>query len=163
MAVAELTVRRLAPDDAESLRCFYNGLSARSKRLFHPLGDEAAEERCREIVEHNRPDASTNYDLVAVAGGLVVGWCFLWERDGKPGEAAFGLGVADDMQGVGLGNRLMEAVLAAARPRGFRLICLSVVQDNVVAQHLYEKHGFVRTGSYVGRDGLDYFSMEKTD
>ena len=159
----EPEIRRLALDDAEALRRFYNGLSVRSKRLFHPLGDEAAEERCKEIVENNRPGASPNCDLVAVAGDLIVGWCFLWVRDGKPGEASFGLGVADDMQGIGLGNKLMAAVLAAARPQGFKLICLSVVQDNVIAQHLYEKHGFVRSGSYVGRDGLDYFSMQKEE
>jgi ribosomal protein S18 acetylase RimI-like enzyme len=153
------TIRRLVPGDAAALCRFYNGLSARSKRLFHPLGDETTEERCRAVAEENDPTRDTKLDLIAASGDGIVGWGFLWGRDGAPGEATFGLAVADDVQGRGLGRRLMASVLDGGAGRGLERITLTVVQDNAIAQRLYEGMSFVRTGEFVGQDGLPYFSM----
>ena len=155
------TLRRLDPANAGALRSFYNGLSARSKRLFRPLGARATLEQCRRLADANRPGRDTKYDLVAVLGHAVVGWGFLWNGHKQEDMATLGLGVADAWQGRGLGRRLMAAVFDAAPGRGLSCIELTVVQDNAVAQRLYESFGFARTGELVGVDGLPYFRMTK--
>jgi putative acetyltransferase len=155
------TLRRLGPADADALHSFYNGLSARSKRLFRPLGARATLEQCRRLADANRPGQDTKVDLVAVSGQAIVGWGFLWNGHEWPEVATLGLGVADDWQGRGLGRRLMAAVLDAAPGRGLSCIELTVVQDNAVAQRLYESFGFARAGELVGVDDLPYFRMTK--
>jgi len=155
----EPLIRRLTPDDAAALGGFYDGLSDRAKRLFRPLGIKSTPEQCRDVAEGNLPAADTHFDLIAMLGDRLVGWAFLWNQADKPGEAALGLAVADDVQGRGIGRRLMAALMAAARARRLRRINLTVVQDNLAAQRLYEECGFIRTGSLTGSDGLDYFSM----
>jgi putative acetyltransferase len=154
-------LRRLGPADAEALCSFYNGLSARSKRLFRPLGVSTTIEQCGQLADANRPGQDTKYDLVAVAGRAVVGWGFLWNGHDRAEAATLGLGVADDWQGKGLGRRLMVAVLDAAPGRGLSCVELTVVQDNAVAQRLYESFGFAHVGDLVGIDGLRYFRMTR--
>jgi len=158
-----LSIRRIGPVDATALHAFYDGLSAGSKRLFRPLGEQTTLERCCSVAVANLPDHDTQYDLVASLDGMIVGWAFLWRRDGCAVEATLGLGVSDQWQGRGLGRRLLEVVLGVASGRGLARIVLTVVQDNTVAQHLYESVGFVGAGEFVGvGDGLPYFCMTKT-
>lgn len=73
------------------------------------------------------------------------------------------LAVARRAQRTGLGSRLLEALLAhAARCRQSR-ISLEVRADNVAAQALYARHGFVRRG--VRRDyypgGVDALELTR--
>jgi putative acetyltransferase len=154
-------LRRLGPADADALHAFYNALSARSKRLFRPLGARTTLEQCRRLADANRLEQDTKYDVVAVSGQAIVGWGFLWNGHERTDIATLGLGVADDWQGRGLGRRLMAAVLDAAPGRDLSCVELTVVQDNAVARRLYESFGFVRTGDLVGLDGLPYFRMTR--
>jgi len=156
-------IRRITPADAPALVAFYNQLSAASKRTFRPLGPVTVLEKCEEIIREN--ENGTKYDLVAVdddarsAGRGIIGWSFLWELDtDKP---SFGLAVADAYHGQGLGTGLMTRVLDAAREMNLPAVYLIVVTDNVVAQHVYEKQGFVRYGEgFTGEDGLPYHRMK---
>jgi ribosomal protein S18 acetylase RimI-like enzyme len=141
--------------DADALVAFYNGLSARSKRLFRPLGEVTTLEACRGVVRDNLE--GSKLDLVAPKGGVIVGWGFVWGLMEE--EPTFGLCVADAHQRQGLGSVLIDRVLAAVRARGLTRVHLTVVQDNLVAFSLYESRGFVRYGELVGSDGLPYYQM----
>lgn len=152
-----IAIRRLAPGDAPALAAFYNALSASSKRTFDPLGATTAAPPCEAIVNDNQPDAGTKYDLVAVDGPRIVGWSFVWDLLGA--EPVFGLAVADEYHGRGLGGALMDAVLAAMRERGLESIYLTVVRDNVKARGLYERRGFVTYGAFTREDGLPFYRM----
>ena len=157
----EPVLRRLAPEDAVALCRFYNELSEGSKRLFRPLGLKTDEDRCRRLGEENLPGTDTKYDVVAVLGSRIVGWAFLWNDEKEPVQAILGIGVADGMRGRGLGRMLMDEVMHPPPGRGLRRIKLTVVRENVPARRMYERRGFVRTGSLVGDDGLEYHSMVK--
>ena len=103
-------------------------------------------------------DAKTHIDLVAIdVSGAIVGWGFVRKLDTP--EPTFGLLVADQAQGCGLGRRMATAVLAEADARGTAEVHLTVVVDNARAIGLYESLGFVGTGSYRADDGLDYRGM----
>jgi len=112
---------------------------------------------CKDIIRDNSPEEEKKFDLVALHEGGIIGWGFLWNIDS--GEPTFGLGVADDSQGKGLGSRLTDSVMEEARERGIKKVLLTVVQDNQVAWKMYEKRGFVKYGEFVGEDGVDYFQM----
>lgn len=156
--LASLLIRRMLPADAEALAAFYNGLSKASIRTFRPLGTQTAAAACLKLALNNGVEKDSRFDLLALAGPRVVGWCFLWDLDtDKP---MFGLGIADDHHGWGLGGTLMDRVMQAARDRRLARVFLTVVKDNQVAWRLYEKRGFVRYDEYVSKDdGETYLRM----
>ena len=55
--------------------------------------------------------------------------------------------VRDELQGLGLGTRLLEEAEARIRARGCRLAVLSVEVDNPRAQALYERLGYRGVGT----------------
>lgn len=86
----------------------------------------------------------TRHYLVALSGARVVGYGGLCDY---PDEAFVQtLAVAPDVQGQGLGARLLTALLDEAARRRQRTVSLEVRADNVPAQRLYARHGFVRSG-----------------
>jgi len=152
-----IIIRQLDSDDAEGLVDFYNGLSGPSKRTFRPLGEKTTLEKCHAIIKENAPASANKYDWVACDVDRIVGWSFLWNlRSDVP---TFGLGIADDWQGRGLGRMLMDRALASARELGLSKILLTVVQDNTKARKMYERRGFVKKEEFVGEDGLPYCYM----
>lgn len=161
LARSMVIVRRLERDDGEALTAFYNGLSAASKRTFRPLGVTTTVETCNDIIQDNLAAPPTKFDLVATDGISIVGWAFVWglNESDPDSEPLFGLGVADSHQHMGIGTRLITAVMAHARAARLPRVVLTVVQDNTIAWHLYEKQGFVRYGEFVGDDGLPYYRM----
>ena len=54
--------------------------------------------------------------------------------------------VAPAARGHGIGERLVNAVVAQARADGASRVRLHVVETNLVAERLYTRCGFVRTG-----------------
>ncbi|HJQ29430.1 MAG TPA: GNAT family N-acetyltransferase, partial [Rubrobacter sp.] len=54
--------------------------------------------------------------------------------------------VAPDHWGMGLGGRLLDALLAEARSRGYERAQLWTQADNVRARRLYEGRGFRPSG-----------------
>jgi ribosomal protein S18 acetylase RimI-like enzyme len=58
-----------------------------------------------------------------------------------------GIAVAAGQRGKGVGTKLLAAILAEAKSRGKRRIRLDVIDTNPRARALYEKVGFVETGT----------------
>lgn len=82
--------------------------------------------------------------FVALAGGEVVGWCDVTPKS-RPVHAhtgVFGVGILPSFRGQGVGARLIERTLGAARAIGLSRIELTVRESNVNAIALYEKFGF---------------------
>lgn len=171
MTLDRTTIRRLQAGDAEALAAFYNGLNAASKRTFRPLGETTTRDTCADVAAGNATgnvagDGSrhpTKYDLIALADDRIVGWGFLWALDaeGPDDGPVFGLAIADAYHGQGVGSQLMSQVISWADAQNLSQVILTVVQDNVIAQHIYEKQGFVRYGECVGEDELDYHRMRR--
>ncbi|MFB2561598.1 GNAT family N-acetyltransferase [Rhizobium sp. IMFF44] len=89
-----------------------------------------------------------NPQFVALDDKKVVGWCDI-SRHGFSSHAhagKLGMGILPAYRGRGLGRRLIETTLLAARNAGMERIELSVHSDNDRAIALYEKVGFVREG-----------------
>jgi ribosomal-protein-alanine N-acetyltransferase len=104
----------------------------------------------------------TRHYLVAVEERSLVGYAGLCDY---PDEAFVQtIAVAPSHQRGGLGSVLLGALLAEAARRRQRRVLLEVRADNVPAQRLYARHGFVRAG--VRRDyypgGVDAWVMERS-
>jgi len=171
MTFDQTTICQLQSGDAEALAAFYNGLSTASRRTFRPLGETTTRDICAGVAADNAGgnvtgdggNHRTKYDLIALAGDRIIGWGFLWELDAEDPDdgPVFGLAIADAYHGMRLGTRLTRAVIAWADAQNLPQVILTVVQDNVIAQHIYEQQGFVRYGSFVGEDGLGYYRMRR--
>jgi ribosomal protein S18 acetylase RimI-like enzyme len=143
-------------------------------RGFHASLDEVARERRFLAFLEVPPLAETesfvrkniekrNAQFVAVADERVIGWC-----DATPSErpvfahrATLGMGVLAPFRGQGVGRKLIDATLAAARLKGAQRIDLEVREDNVPAMALYRAVGFVIEGVKVNAYRLDdkYFNL----
>jgi ribosomal protein S18 acetylase RimI-like enzyme len=65
--------------------------------------------------------------------------------DQESGTVWLGICVIESRQGQGLGNRMMRELLEFADENQIRKIKLTVDNDNLPAQSLYKKFGFVKT------------------
>jgi len=88
----------------------------------------------------------------------------------RPGDAIelVSMWVAPSARGAGVGGRLVEAVASEARGRGVATIVAWISEGNERAERLYERHGFVRTGTTQPIDDDDVsrgreFEMRRDD
>lgn len=94
--------------------------------------------------------------LVADVDGQVAGWAVGLLRRARPNPIGriYTLAIHPKSQGLGLGRRLAEHLLAAFKSRGVRRIFLEVRHDNHGAIALYDRLGFQVVGHerhYYGR------------
>ncbi len=95
--------------------------------------------------------------VIAEVEGRAVGaaWYRLWTRESYSyGYVAdtvpeLAIGVAEDVRGLGIGRRLMEALVATAYNEGLAALSLSVERDNP-ALRLYRNSGFEVVASNGG-------------
>ena len=82
--------------------------------------------------------------MVATIAGRVVGYVVAWFIGGE-GEIG-NIAVDELRRGQGIGGRLLESTLSAARARGVDVVYLEVRESNLAAQRMYDRWGFVRVG-----------------
>jgi [ribosomal protein S18]-alanine N-acetyltransferase len=82
--------------------------------------------------------------LVADIKSDIVGYAVFWAvmDQGELGNVA----VDDEKRGLGIGTKLIKAVLDCAVDRGVREIFLEVRKSNTGAQDLYKRFGFTEVG-----------------
>jgi [ribosomal protein S18]-alanine N-acetyltransferase len=99
--------------------------------------------------------------VVAEDAGDVVGYAGLFATAHEADVQT--VAVRRDRHGSGIGDLLVDAVLAEAGRREVSRVLLEVRDDNVPAQRLYARHGFAALGrrrDYYG-PGLDAVVMER--
>lgn len=89
---------------------------------------------------------------VAKADGVIIGDASL---SGSPREriahrATLGISVQKKYWNLGIGSRLISAIIEFAKSADIEIIELSVRSDNPAAIHLYEKFGFRVIGEFPG-------------
>jgi ribosomal protein S18 acetylase RimI-like enzyme len=130
---------------AEAFRDCLDAVARESLMLGQQQAPEL--ERVQAFVRDNQ--AAGHPQFVAWDGAQVLGWADAiphW-ADGLRHRAQFGIGVRREARGQGLGRRLGEAVLAAARADGrLARIDLEVRADNAPALRLYASLGFAIEG-----------------
>ena len=121
--------------------------------LFNPPWEEAA---ILKLLEH--PAAAA---LIATAGPAREPAGFVIAQLAADEAEILSLGVAPQWQRMGLGGRLIEGLIRAARRAEARRLFLEVSADNEAALRLYGKLDFRRVGvrpkyyKVAGKDAVD--------
>ncbi len=154
-------------------------------RRLSPRDDAALADLLRQVMGEfgaTGPGSSLHDSEVAAMSAAYAGpgtAFFVVERDGSLlGGAGIGplaggaAGVCElrkmyllpGARGLGLGHRLLEACLAAARERGYRRCYLETMCAMTDAQRLYERAGFARLRRAEGATGHSccntYYALE---
>lgn len=151
-----MEIRRVRPDEWEAhrdirLRALESDPDAFGETLAHALTEDDAAWRLR-------VDRTDRAAFIAVADdGRFVGMANGGPAPDHPEFAAvFGMWVAPEARGLGVGRSLLEAVEDWARETGYDHIGLGVTTTNEAAIRLYQRAGYVDLGDrFPLRDDTD--------
>ena len=156
--LAELVIRRLAAADWAAFRAVRLAALRDAPEAF---GSTASDAEKLDEAEWRRRLEQRAVFLAEVASqpvGLTAG------VDGdRPGEAELiSMWVAPVWRGHGVGDRLVDAVLAWAASEQFTALCLWVAAGNARAERLYARRGFAATGRVqpMGGERVDRLEFE---
>ena len=143
------------PADLEAVRALLRAYAAW-------LGIDLGFQRFEDEVAH-LPGAYAPPDgalLVARGDAGLTGMAALRRLDADRAEMKR-LFVREDSRGIGLGRRLAERIIAEARARGYRDICLDTLPMMQDAQRLYSRLGFRDIEAYYPSPvaGTRYMSL----
>lgn len=141
---APITLRRVRPDDAGALQGFVRALSPASRRLrFHAALSELSEAMLQALTcVDQREHVAFVLTLTEQGAERIVGEArYAVAGDGETAE--FGIAVADAFQGQGLADRLVAALVEAARASGLRWLVGEVLEGNARMLGFVRRCGFV--------------------
>jgi GNAT superfamily N-acetyltransferase len=82
---------------------------------------------------------------VAEQEGHITGSIAILSRSAEEAQLRWFL-IHPESRGLGLGRRMLKEALGFCREKGYRRIYLWTIQNLVVATHLYQSSGFIKTG-----------------
>lgn len=157
----ELVIRYPKQEDVEGMRTLINTLSTEDIYITFSgeqltLDEEQLyfDQISRDMISHNM------VKLLAVHDGKIVGNADVSrDRAGRRRSyhvASFGITIATEFRGVGLGELLTQTIIEEAKKEipGLRIIKLAVYAENLTAQKLYTKMGFKEFGRL--KEGIWY-------
>jgi GNAT superfamily N-acetyltransferase len=138
-------MRRLGPDDWRTWRAVRLAALAESPRAFS--SSLAREQGYAESDWRDRLGPARGLKAVADDdAGLVGGWV---PEDRGGAVELYSMWVRPEWRGKGVGDLLVDEVVAWATENGHPRVDLWVVDGNKVAERLYRRHGFEMTGERI--------------
>ncbi len=143
--------------------CLRNGMECDGQAVFDNFNLTHGEtdylltypdENCLDVMRESqflkeKSESKDEIEIVAVVGDVVVGTAGI-EAVGKKYKirhrAEFGISVAKEFWGLGIGQALTAACIECAKAAGYVQLELNVVAGNVRALSIYKKAGFVEYG-----------------
>jgi acetyltransferase len=134
-----MELRPLVAQDREAFQDFVRSLStdARANRFHAPVKELAP----AMLEAMTQPDQARHVAFVATEGGRIIGEARYVALAGN-GRAEFAVAVADQWQRQGVGARLLEALIAAARSTGLHALEGEVLRTNTAMMSFARRIGF---------------------
>ena len=148
----DVAIRLASLSDASAIAAIYNQGIAGRGATFETTPRSTAD--IAGWFEH----AERYPTLVVEQGGAVVGWANLSayrSRACYAGIAEFSIYVDPQAQGHGLGRRLLESLVDAARERGYWKLLSRIFPFNAASRALCRACGFREVGVYEKHGRLD--------
>ena len=132
----DILIRSLNTADTMLLFEFFEGLSAETKGFFrpHPFDFETV----KKVV------SDPLYKYAAILDNKIVGYVFFMNY--QKSAPSIGICVTDKYHHLGIGSQLLDFVIAKAKADKKEALLLTTMEDNVNAQGLYLKKGFIIEG-----------------
>jgi acetyltransferase len=143
-ALTNVVIRPIRPDDEHALGSFYRSLSQQSRhRRFLAVMNEMPKPL---LTRFARPDGRNEAAFVATAWTgseeMIVGDARYTALVRPQGSAEFALTVHDRVQGCGVGQQLLRALMRRAQQSGITRLFGDVLPDNRPMLALARKFGF---------------------
>jgi acetyltransferase len=140
----DITIRPIRPEDAELVQEFVRNLSEQSR--YFRFMNSVQELSQSMLVRFTQIDYSREMALIAVTEEqgkeVEIGVArYATNPDGESCE--FALAISDSMHGKGLGQKLMTALMDAARSKGLKVIEGEVLKNNSDMLLLMDRLGFI--------------------
>lgn len=152
---------------AENYRSYYDELEQNPEFGLILEREKPSESRQVEWFSKLYRDFKEGRTLVRVAeiDGRIAGDCDIRMRRDLEGVGHTGtldIAVAGGFRGMGIGRRLMQAILTEAS-REIEIVYLDVLSANEAAKRLYASMGFAQCGSFPGmiRRKGKYYDVER--
>lgn len=146
----EIQFRLPEEDDVAQMLDYINRLSSEQTYILRQ-GDQLSLSEETEYVMGllKKMNERKSVCILAICDGKIVGNSGIDLQDGALGhDGVFGISIAKEYRGKGIGRLLMEKVLERAQESlpELRIITLGVFGENTIARKMYEKFGFVEYG-----------------
>jgi len=107
-------------------------------------------------------NADTDCLKILECNGVPAGSIAIAKVDEKTAQLRFFM-LEPEMRQRGYGNRLMDMALEFCREKGYEKVFLLTITAQVIARHVYETHGFYKTGSFDKSEWGDGVIEERWD
>jgi len=143
-----VVISRARPPDAAAIVAYVEQVAGESDFLTFGAGEFGISIEDEERFIADLADGQKGFMLTAVVEGRIVSTCVVTrpQRARVHHIGTFGISVAKSHWGLGVGQRMCEAMLETAREVGITKVRLEVREDNARAIRLYESVGFQREG-----------------
>ena len=158
-SATDVRIRRIGPADLAGLRAFYASLSEESRRTrflgrTSGIGERQSTWFCTPDHDHRQGFVAVEGNLAGTVGEeRIVGHVCVEPEDSATAEIA--IAVADDIQGTGIGRRLVDAAVGWARRDGFRKLSATMLTGNAAIQRLLMGLGLPSVAKAVGAGVID--------
>ena len=155
-----LLIREARADDEQELRRFHRDLSRESLyyRFFVLRTHHEAE-----IARITSADPEHDVVLVGESGGRILAIASYTRNRHVPSRADVAFAIADELQGRGVGTRLLEQLAAIARRNQIAFFDADVLGDNTRMMRVFEDSGFVIVRDLDSAVYHVVLSLEDTD
>ena len=161
----DIIIREGRPEDAEALLAFLNIVGAETDNMtFGSEGFPFSLEDERAYLKRMHEDEHS-VSMLAFCGDRIIGDASISGMSRRMSHRAeLGISVLREFWSRGVGSLLLESVISYARSHGIEFISLEVRSDNERAIRLYERYGFVKSGTWpayfrIGDDYIDFDIM----
>jgi acyl-CoA synthetase (NDP forming)/RimJ/RimL family protein N-acetyltransferase len=143
-----LRLRAPAAADGPALLALFRGLSATSLHLrFHGITTPTPS-LVEHLLEPDWVDRGALIGTLASEGSERVVGAATYDRLRDPAKAEVSFAVADELQGRGIGTRLLEQLAALAAPHGVERFVATVLPENAAMLRVFSDAGFDVTRTY---------------
>jgi ribosomal protein S18 acetylase RimI-like enzyme len=150
-----LTIRRYQEQDKEAIwQLHVDGLNQTSSFVSHPELDLDFENINGVYIERK------GEFFVASLNNTIIGMGALKQIDTDTAEIKR-MRVHFNHQGKGIGSMILEKLLVRAKELGYSKLILDTTEKQVVAQKMYEKHGFMRCNkNSIGSSNVLFYQLD---
>lgn len=145
----ECCLRNVTENDAQEVLDAFNLTHAETDYLLTYPDENSFTVEQEGAFLKAKTESSNEIEIIAVVDGKIAGTAGIDAVGNKyktKHRAEFGIGIAKEFWGLGLGRALTEACIECAKEAGYTQLELDVVSDNASAISLYKKVGFVEYG-----------------